>query len=59
MEVVNDLSRCSEEVQPRGTGLSSPVLVTVMVDSQPIPNKRVLRTTGAPTGMMTNIKYVG
>ena len=59
VEVVNDLSRCSEEVQPQGTGLSSPVLVTVMVDSQPIPNKRVLRTTGAPTGMMTNIKYVG
>ena len=59
VEVVNDLSRCSEEVQPQGTGLSSPVLVTVMVDSQPIPNKRVLRTTDAPTGMMTNIKYVG
>ena len=59
VEVVNDLSRCSEEVPPQGTGLSSPVLVTVMVDSQPIPNKRVLRTTGAPTGMMTNKKYVG
>ena len=59
VEVENDLSCCSEEVQPQGTGLPSPVLVTVMVDSQPIPNKRVLRTTGASTEMMTNIKYVG
>ena len=38
VEVENDLSCCSEEVQPQGTGLPSPVLVTVMVDSQPIPN---------------------
>ena len=30
-----------------------------MVDSQPIPKKRVLRTTGASTEMMTNINYVG
>ena len=59
VEVENDLSCCSEEVQPQGTGLPSPVLVTVMVDSQPIPNKRVLRTTGASTEMMTNIQYVG
>ena len=59
VEVGNDLSCCSEEVQPQGTGLLSPVLVTVMVDSQPIPNKRALRTTGASTDMMTNIKYVG
>ena len=59
VKVENDLSCCSEEVQPQGTGLSSPVLVTVMMDSQPIPNKRVLRPTGASTEMMTNIKYVG
>ena len=59
VNVENDLSCCSEEVQPQGTGLPSPVLVTVMMDSQPIPNKRVLRTTGASTEMMTNIKYAG
>ena len=59
VEVENDLSCCLEEVQPQGAGLPSPVLVTVMVDSQPIQNKRVLRTSGASTEMMTNIKYVG
>ena len=59
VEVENDLSCCSEEIQPQGTGLPSPVLVTVMVDSQPIPRMRVLRTTGASSEMMTNIKYVG
>ena len=59
VKVENGLSCCSEEVQPQGTGLPSPVLVTVMVDSQPIPKKRVLRTTGASTEMMTNINYVG
>ena len=59
VEVENDLSCCWEEVRPQGTGLPSLVLVTVMVVSQPIPNKRVLRTTGASTEMMTNIKYVG
>ena len=59
VQIVNDFSYCSVEVQPQGTGLPSPVLVTVMVDSQPIPKKRVLRTTGASTEIMTNIKYVG
>ena len=59
VQIVNDLSYCSEEVQPQGTGLPSPVLVTVLVDSRPIPKKMVLRTTGASTEMMTNIKYVG
>ena len=59
VEVDNDLSCCSEEVQPQGAGLPSPVLVTVMVDSQPIPNKRVLRNSRASTEMMTNIKYGG
>ena len=59
VQIVNDCSFCSVEVQPQGTGLPSPVLVTVMVDSQPIPKMRVLRTTGASTEMMTNIKYVG
>ena len=59
VKVENGLSCCSKEVQPQGTGLPSPVLVTVMVDSQPIPKKRVLRTTGASTEMMTNINYVG
>ena len=59
VKVENDLSCCSEEVQHQGTGLPSPALVTVMVDSQPIPKKRVLRTTGAFTEMMTNINYVG
>ena len=59
VKVENDLSCCSEKVQPQGTGLPSPVLVTVMVDSQPIPKKRVLRTTGASTEMVTNINDVG
>ena len=59
VKVENDLSCCSEEVQPKGTGLPSPVLVTVMMDSQSIPNKRVLRTNGASTEVMTNIKYIG
>ena len=52
VKVENDVSCCSEEVQPQGTGLPSPVLVTVMMNSQPIPNKRVLRTTGASTEMI-------
>ena len=59
VEVENDLSCCSEEVQPQGTGLPSPVLVTVMVNGQPISNKRVLRSTGASTEMMTKNKNVG
>ena len=58
VKVENGLSCCSEEVQPQGAGLPSPVLMTVMGDSQPKPKKRVLRTTGASTEMMTNIKYV-
>ena len=33
--------------------------MTVMVDSQPIPIKSVLRNTGASTEIMTNVKYVG
>ena len=41
VEVVNDLSCCLEDVQPQGAGLPSPVLVTVMVDSQQILHKRV------------------
>ena len=53
VEVENNSSCFSEEVQPQGTGLPSPVLVTVMVNGQPIPNKRVLRSTGASTEMMT------
>ena len=36
-----------------------PVFVTVMVDSQPVPKKRVLRTTGASTEMMPNINCAG
>ena len=59
VEVENDLSCFSEEVQPQGTGLPSPVLVTVMVNGQPIPNKRVLRSTGASTEMMTKNNNVG
>ena len=43
VEVDNDLSCCSEEVQPQGAGLPSPVLVT----------------SRAPTETMTNIKYGG
>ena len=54
VQIENDLSCCSEEVQLQGTGLPSPVLVTVMMNGQPIPNKRILRTTGASTEMMTN-----
>ena len=55
----NDLSCCSEEVQHQGTGLPSPALVTVMMDSEPILVKRVLGASGAFTEMMTNMDYVG
>ena len=59
VKVENGLSCCSEEVQPQGTGFPRPVFVTVMVDSQPVPKKRVLRTTGASSEMMPNINCVG
>ena len=55
----NDLSCCSEEVQHQGTGLPSPALVTVMMDSEPILVKRVLGASCAFTEMMTNMDYVG
>ena len=59
VEVKNELSCCSEEVQPQGTGLPSPILVTVMADSQPTPIKNVLANAVASAEMMTNVKYVG
>ena len=59
VEVKDELSCCSEEVQPQRTGLPSPILVTVMVDRQPIPIKNVLANTDASAEMMTNVKYVG
>ena len=57
VKVENGQSCCSEEVRPQGTGLPRPVFVTVMVDSQPVPEKRVLRTTGASTEMIPNMNY--
>ena len=59
VEVKDELSCCSEEVQPQRTGLPSPILVTVMVDRQPIPIKNALANTDASAEMMTNVKYVG
>ena len=59
VKVENGQSCCSEEVQTQGTGLPRPVVVTVMVDSQPVPKKRVLRTTGASTEMIPNMNYAG
>ena len=59
VEVKNELSGCSEEVQSQGTGLPSPILVTVMADSQPIPIRNVLANAVASAEMMTNVKYVG
>ena len=59
VKVGNGLSCWSEEVQPQGTGLPRPVFVTVMVDSQPVPKKRVVRTTAASTEMMPNINCAG
>ena len=57
VKVENGQSCCSEEVRPQGTGLPRPVFVTVMVDSQLVPKKRVLRTTGASTEMIPNMNY--
>ena len=59
VKIENGLSCCSEEVQPQGTGLPRPVFVTVMVDSQPVPKKKDLRTTGASTEMIPNMNYTG
>ena len=59
VEVKDELSCCSEEAQRQRTGLPSPILVTVMVDRQPIPIKNVLANTDTSAEMMTNVKYVG
>ena len=59
VEVMNELSGYSEDVQSQGTGLPSPILVTVMADSQPIPIGNVLANDVASAEMMTNVKYVG
>ena len=59
VEVNNDLSGCSEEVKSHVTGLPSPILVTVMTDSQPIPIGNGLANDVASAEMMTNAKYVG
>ena len=49
----------TEDVQPKGTGLIRPVLVTVMIDSQPVLNKRVSRVTGTSTEMILNMNVAG
>ena len=59
MEVMNELSGYSEDVQSHGSGLPSPILVTVMADSQPISIGNVLANDVASAEMMTNVKYVG
>ena len=59
VEIKDELSCCSEEIQHHRTGLPSPILVTVMVDRPPIPIKNVLANTDASAEMMTNEKYVG
>ena len=59
VEIKDELSCCSEEIQPQRTGLPGPILVTVMVDRQPMPIKNVLANTDASAEMMTNEKYVG
>ena len=59
VEVKDELSCCSEEVQPQRTGLPSPILVTVMVDRKPILIKNVLANTDTSAEMLTNVKYVG
>ena len=59
VEVMNELSGYSEDVQSHGTGLPSPILVTVMADSQPISIGNVLANDVASAEMMTNVKYVG
>ena len=59
MEVNSELSGCSEEVKSHGAGLPSPILVTVMADSQPIPIGNVWANDVASAEMMTNEKYVG
>ena len=59
VEIMDDLSYCSEEIQPQRTGLDGPILVTDMVDRQPMPIMIVLTNTDASAEMMTNEKYVG
>ena len=59
VEVKDELSCCSEEAQHQRTVLPSPILVTVMVDRQPIPIKNVLANTDTSAEMLTNVKYVG
>ena len=50
---------CTENVQQKGTGLIRPVLVTVMIDSQPELHMRVSRVTGTSTEMIPNVNVAG
>ena len=59
VEIMDELSCCLEEIQPQRTGLPGPILVTDMVDRQPMLIKIVLANTDASAEMMTNEKYVG
>ena len=59
VEVNNDLSACTEEVKSQLTGLQSPILVTVMTDSQPIPVGNELVNEVVYTKMMNDEKYEG
>ena len=59
VEVNNDLSVCTEEVKSQLTGLQSPILVTVMTDSQPIPFGNELVNEVVYTEMMNDEKYEG
>ena len=59
VEVDNDLSGGSEEVQPQVTGLPGPILVTVITNGQPIPCENELANDVVSAEMMTNAKHVG
>ena len=39
--------------------MTRPVFVTVMIDSRPVLNKRVLRVTGTSTEMIPNMNVAG
>ena len=59
VEVNYDFPGCLGEVKSHLTGLPSPILVTVMADSQPIPIGNGLGNDDASAEMMTNAQYVG
>ena len=57
--LVTGQSGDTEEVQLQQTGLTRPVFVTEMVDSEPVFKKRALRVTGTSTEMLPNINLRG